>query len=129
MWKTIVLSKLIYHCAICGKLAAECSAKVTSAYHKCFRIIRGFQSGKLSANTRTDTGVRAGAGMPPLADLIAVRRIGVLRRVLASGAHWLTGVMVHAKGIRRSWGRQMFQSIDWLQSYEPGCSVTHEQFF
>ena len=77
VWKAIVVSKLIHHCAAWGQLTAECLAKVISVYHKGFRTVRGFPSyGKLSVNTRTDTGVRADAGMPPFSDLTAFRRIG-----------------------------------------------------
>ena len=34
VWKAIAISKLIYHCATWGQFTAECTAKITSAYHE-----------------------------------------------------------------------------------------------
>ena len=68
VWKAIVLSEVIYHCATWGVVVkAKCTATVTSAYHKGLRVIRGRPTDvKLAVHTRTDIEVRAHFDMPDL---------------------------------------------------------------
>ena len=95
-----------------------------TAFHAGLRIIAGsLPFAKLATQSQTDMTTRAALAIAPLKTIVATRRLGLLRRVLASGCPLLLGFILEARSTHRTWGARFIQDIEWLQAREPGAHV------
>ena len=121
IWKALVLSRLIYHSATWSAMTAKAWQTNETTFHAGLRMIEGPPPfAHLATQSQTDQTIRAALAIPPLQVIVATRRLGLLRRVLASGCPWLLGFIFETRATPRSWGAQLCADTDWLQAREPG---------
>ena len=105
-------------------MTAKAWQKHETSFHAGLRMIEGPPAfAHLATQSQSDQTIRAALGMPPLQVIVATRRLGLLRRVLASGCPWLLGFILESRATPRSWGAQLCADTDWLQAREPGGSL------
>ena len=101
-----------------------------TVFHAGHRIIAGsLPFAKLATQSQTDLTTRAALAIVPLKTIVATRRLGLLRRVLASGCPWLLGFILDARTTHRTWGARLISDMEWLQAREPGEHVPLIPFF
>ena len=98
--------------------------KLETAFHAGLRIIDGNPPfAKFATQSQTDQTTRAALAIPPLHVIVATRRLGLLRRVLASGCPWLLGFVLEARATHRTLGARLIADTEWLQAREPGIHM------
>ena len=70
--------------------------------------------------TRTNFGVRADAKALPLDDLVATRRLGLVKRALDHAPPWFVGLLQATDRTSRSWTKLIRADLEWLDANEPG---------
>ena len=104
--------------------------KLAAAFHAGLRRIQGGSSfARLAAQSQTDLTTHAALAIAPLTAIVATRRLGLLRRVLASGCPWLLGLILEAQPTRRLCGARFIQDSIRLESCEPGENLPLYDFF
>ena len=105
-------------------MTAKVWQTIETIFHAGLRMIEGPPPfAHLATQSQTDQTIRAALAMPPLQVIVATRRLGLLRRVLASGCPWLLGFILKSRATPRSWGAQLCANTDLLQAREPGGSL------
>ena len=121
IWKALVLSRLICHSAIWSAMTAKARQQMETAFHAGLRIIDGPPSfAQLATQSHTDQTTRAALAILSLQVIVATRRLGLFRRVLASGCPWFLGFIFEARTTPRTWGARLRADTEWLQAREPG---------
>ena len=121
IWKAFVLSRLIYHGATWSAITAKVWQNIETAFHAGIRIIDGPPLfAHLATQSQADQTTRAALAILSLHVIVATRRLGLLRRVIASGCPWFLGFVVEVRATPRIWGARIFANTEWLQAREPG---------
>ena len=73
----------------------------------------------MAQGARTNLGVRADAKDLPLDDLVATRRLGLVKRALDHAPPCFIGLIQAIDRAPRSWTKLIRADLEWLDAYEP----------
>ena len=99
-WTAFSCSKLLFHASTWARMSSASWKAIDSKYHSGLRMVLARPKAQ---GTRTNLGVRADAKALPLDDLVATRRLGLVKRALDHAPPWFIGLLQATDRAPRSW--------------------------